>query len=399
MSKLWDPFADHYRANPYPMYQRLRKEAPVYRTQTGDLVLTRHADIRSVLQSTDDYRAGNRLEWITRQVNYLENKSEDFTAVTDAMNSFIVMMNPPEHTQLRNILMEAWDDHEVDHILKSNIDELLAKCEKSFDLVKDFAEPLPAMTMTRIMGMPFQDYNFLKQVAQGVLRSLDMYMSFKDLVRIDIASKQFIDYLNRYLDYRESNLSNDLVSKVILQYRLRNKAVSRKQMISICIFLFMAGEETTVNLIGTGILNLKNHPDQRNSLVSDSKLLDSAVDEALRYESPVQLLGRIANRDLELNGVSIKKNDTLTLCIGSANRDPEIFNEPDRFDINRNAKNHLAFGAGIHFCLGSWLAKRQWKMATMEILNRFPHLKIIEPPTWTTMLSVRGLASLKVAVK
>jgi len=287
----------------------------------------------------------------------------------------------------------------VDHILKSNIDELLAKCEKSFDLVKDFAEPLPAMTMTRIMGMPFQDYNFLKQVAQGVLRSLDMYMSFKDLVRIDIASKQFIDYLNRYLDYRESNLSNDLVSKVILQYRLRNKAVSRKQMISICIFLFMAGEETTVNLIGTGILNLTNHPDQRNSLVSDSKLLDSAVDEALRYESPVQLLGRIANRDLELNGVSIKKNDTLTLCIGSANRDPEIFNEPDRFDINRNAKNHLAFGAGIHFCLGSWLAKRQWKMATMEILNRFPHLKIIEPPTWTTMLSVRGLASLKVAVK
>ncbi len=172
-----------------------------------------------------------------------------------------------------------------------------------------------------------------------------------------------------------------------------------RPVISICIFLFMAGEETTVNLIGTGILNLTNHPDQRNSLVSDSKLLDSAVDEALRYESPVQLLGRIANRDLELNGVSIKKNDTLTLCIGSANRDPEIFNEPDRFDINRNAKNHLAFGAGIHFCLGSWLAKRQWKMATMEILNRFPHLKIIEPPTWTTMLSVRGLASLKVAVK
>lgn len=396
--KLWDPFADQYRANPYPMYHQLRKEAPVYRTQTGDLVLTRHTDIRSVLQNTDGFRAGNRLEWITRQVNYLENKSEDFTAVTDAMNSFIVMMNPPEHTQLRTILLDAWSDHEVDQIINSNIQNLLGRCGRSFDLVKDFAEPLPAMTMTRIMGMPFEDYNFLKKVAQGVLRSLDMYMSFKDLVQIDIAAKQFMDYLNRYLDYRESNLGTDLVSKVILEHHQKNIPVSRKQMLSICIFLFMAGEETTVNLLGTSVYHLLNHPDQQAALASDRRLLDTAIDEALRYESPVQLLGRIANQDLELNGVAIKKNDTLTLSLGAANRDPEVFPEPDQFDIYRNAKSHLAFGAGIHFCLGSWLAKKQWKLAMQEILQRFPQLKINEPPTWTKMLSVRGLASLKVSI-
>lgn len=396
--KLWDPFADHYRANPYPMYHQLRKEAPVYRTQTGDLVLTRHTDIRSVLQNTDGFRAGNRLEWITRQVNYLENKSEDFTAVTDAMNSFIVMMNPPEHTQLRTILLDAWSDHEVDQIINSNIQNLLGRCGRSFDLVKDFAEPLPAMTMTRIMGMPFEDYTFLKKVAQGVLRSLDMYMSFKDLVQIDIAAKQFMDYLNRYLDYRESNLGTDLVSKVILEHHQKNIPVSRKQMLSICIFLFMAGEETTVNLLGTSVYHLLNHPDQQAALASDRRLLDTAIDEALRYESPVQLLGRIANQDLELNGVAIKKNDTLTLSLGAANRDPEVFPEPDQFDIYRNAKSHLAFGAGIHFCLGSWLAKKQWKLAMQEILQRFPQLKINEPPTWTKMLSVRGLASLKVSI-
>lgn len=396
--KLWDPFADQYRANPYPMYHQLRKEAPVYRTQTGDLVLTRHTDIRSVLQNTDGFRAGNRLEWITRQVNYLENKSEDFTAVTDAMNSFIVMMNPPEHTQLRTILLDAWSDHEVDQIINSNIQNLLGRCGRSFDLVKDFAEPLPAMTMTRIMGMPFEDYNFLKKVAQGVLRSLDMYMSFKDLVQIDIAAKQFMDYLNRYLDYRESNLGTDLVSKVILEHHQKNIPVSRKQMLSICIFLFMAGEETTVNLLGTSVYHLLNHPDQQAALASDRRLLDTAIDEALRYESPVQLLGRIANQDLELNGVAIKKNDTLTLSLGAANRDPEVFPEPDQFDIYRNAKSHLAFGAGIHFCLGSWLAKKQWKLAIQEILQRFPQLKINEPPTWTKMLSVRGLASLKVSI-
>ncbi|MEQ1587317.1 MAG: cytochrome P450 [Cyclobacteriaceae bacterium] len=319
-SRLWDPFADHHRANPYLMYERLRVESPIHRSQSGDLVLTRYADIRNVLQNTEDFRAGNRKEWIERQVTYLHNKGEDFKAVTDAMNSFIVMMNPPEHTQLRAIIMEAWDDHDVDLIIKSNIDELLLSCGKSFDLVKDFAEPLPVMTMTRIMGMPHKDYNFLKQVATGVLRSLDMYTSFKDLVKIDAASKQFMEYLNRYLDYREANPSTDLVSKIVRQYQQKNIPVSRKQMLSICIFLFMAGEETTVNLIGSGLYTLLNHPQQHSALVSDPALLDNAVDEALRYESPVQLVGRIASRDLELNGVAIKKEDTLTLSLGAANR-------------------------------------------------------------------------------
>lgn len=398
-SRLWDPFADHHRTNPYLMYERLRTESPIHRSQSGDLVLTRYADIRNVLQNTEDFRAGNRKEWIERQVTYLHNKGEDFKAVTDAMNSFIVMMNPPEHTQLRAIIMEAWDDHDVDLIIKSNIDELLMLPGKSFDLVRDFAEPLPVMTMTRIMGMPLQDYHFLKQVATGVLRSLDMYLTFKDLVKIDTASKQFMEYLNRYLDYREANPSTDLVSKIILQYKQKNIPVSRKQMLSICIFLFMAGEETTVNLIGSGLHSLLNHPQQHATLVSDPSLLDNAVDEALRYESPVQLVGRIANRDVELNGVAIKKEETLTLSLGAANRDPEMFAEPDQFDIHRNAKHHLAFGAGIHFCLGSWLAKKQWKLAMQEILLRFPRLKIVEPATWNTMLSVRGLTSLKVSVK
>lgn len=399
MSRLWDPFADHHRANPYLMYERLRVESPIHRSQSGDLVLTRYADIRNVLQNTEDFRAGNRKEWIERQVTYLHNKGEDFKAVTDAMSSFVVMMNPPEHTQLRAIIMEAWDDHNVELIIKSNIDELLTSCGRSFDLVRDFAEPLPVMTMTRIMGMPFEDYNFLKKVAQGVLRSLDMYLTFKDLVKIDAASKQFMEYLNQYLNYREANPSTDLVSKIIRQYRLKNIPVSRKQMLSICIFLFMAGEETTVNLIGSGLHTLLNHPHQHATLVSDPSLLDNAVDEALRYESPVQLVGRIANKNLELNGVSINKDDTLTLSLGAANRDPEMFTEPNQFDIHRNAKHHLAFGAGIHFCLGSWLAKKQWKLAMQEILLRFPQLRIVEPATWNTMLSVRGLTSLKVSVK
>lgn len=399
MNPLWDPFAEHNRVNPYPMYHRLRAETPIHRSQTGDYVLTRYQDIKNILQNSDDFRAGNRLEWIRRQVKYLENKSEDFSAITDAMNSFIVMMNPPEHMQLRSILVQAWTDHDVDQLISENIDHLLNKVSDSLDVATDFAQPLPAMTMTRIMGMPFQDYNFLKNVATNMLRSLDMYATFKSLVLIDQAAKDFMGYLHAYLDYREKNPGPDLVSKIIATYRERGLAVSRKQLISICIFMFMAGEETTVNLIGTSVLALSNNPEQLKSLKSNQALLDSVLEEALRFESPVQLLGRIANRDVEYNGHIFKKDETITLSLGAANRDPEIFTEPDRFDIHRNAKQHLAFGAGAHFCLGSWLARKQWKLAIGEFLKRFPDFKVAGPPVLTTMLSVRGLTSLPVAVK
>lgn len=399
MSKLWDPFAEHNRLNPYPMYHRLRAESPIHRSQTGDFVLTRYADIKTILQNTDDFRAGNRLEWISRQVKYLENKAEDFTAITQAMNNFIVMMNPPEHTQMRSILVQAWNDHNVDQLISDNIHQLLDKVSGPFDVVKEFAEPLPSMTMTRIMGMPFQDYNFLKTVATGMLRSLDMYSTFKSLVLINQAAKDFIGYLNVYLDFREKNLGSDLVSRIITTYQERGVPVSRKQLISICIFMFMAGEETTVNLIGTSLYSFSNHPEQIKSVTFNKAQLDTALEESLRYESPVQLLGRIANRDLEFNGQLFKKDDTLTLSLGAANRDPEIFDNPDRFDIHRNARQHLAFGAGVHFCLGSWLARLQWKMAMGEFLNRFPDFKVLKPPVWTNMLSVRGLTSLLVSVK
>lgn len=399
MKPLWDPFDSVNRVNPYPMYHRMRAESPIHRSQTGDHVLTRYQDIKSVLQSTDDFRAGNRLEWMRRQVTYLENKSEDFTAITDAMNSFIVMMNPPEHTQLRSILVQAWNNHDVDQIMIQNIDQLLSNPGRSFDLARDFAEPLPAMTMTRIMGMPFEDYNFLKTVATGMLRSLDMYATFKSLVLIDKSAKDFMGYLNAYLDYREKNLGADLVSRIILTYRERGVAVSRKQLLSICIFMFMAGEETTVNLIGTSLYALSQHPDQLKAVLENPELLDSTLEEALRFESPVQLLGRIANRDLEFNGYRFKKEDTVTLSLGAANHDPEIFNDPDQFNLHRpNAKQHLAFGAGVHFCLGSWLARKQWKLAVGEFLKRFPDFKVNRQPSWTTMLSVRGLTSLPVTL-
>lgn len=394
MSKLWDPFNLEYIGNPYPMYNQLREQDPIHRAQSGDFVVSDYAGVKGVLLDSKNFRVGNRFEWISRQVHYLKNKDEDLTGITAAMNSFLVQMNGQEHAELRNLIVEAWSDHNVSEIIETNICQLFQKLNPKFDLINDFAAPLPVMTMANIMGMKPEDYAYLKSLTSDLFLSLDMYTSFKTLVQIDKASRSFMEYVSDYLDYREHHLSTDLTSKILLLAKSKNIKLSRKQLISACIFLFMAGEETTVNLIGTAALNIIAHKDQLGNLKKNPLLWDTAVDEALRYESPVQLAGRIANNDVVLNGVKIKKESTLTLCIGSANRDPKIFNDPEKFDISRNAKNHLAFGAGVHFCLGSWLAKLQWKMALKSLFKEHSDLQIAGNPSWNPMLSIRGLKSL-----
>lgn len=394
--KLWDPYAKVHGDNPYPMYDRLREEAPVYKSQSGDFIVTGYNEVKSILLNAEIFRVGNRFEWINRQVKYLENKDENLTAITEAMNSFLVQMNPPDHTILRKLIIDAWDNKVVDKIILQNIDDLLGSTKKDFDLVKEFASPLPVLTMSKIMGLPKEDYQELKELTTDLLKCLDMYTSFKTLVQINKAAKSLMEYFDSYIDYRETNLSDDLTSKIILLARTRNIQLSRKQLISVCIFLFMAGEETTINLIGTGTYHLINNKPELESIMADARLWDIAVDEVLRFESPVNLVGRIANTDFSINGVQIKKEDTITLCIGAANRDPSVFPSPELLQINRHPKHHLAFGAGVHFCLGSWLARHQWKLAMRELFNRFPQLKQSGEHKWNPMLSIRGLSSLPV---
>ncbi len=396
MMPLWDPFAEENFGNPYPMYHRLRAHAPVFQSQSGDFVITGYEEVKSVLLDAKNFRVGNRYEWISRQVQYLESKSENLSGITDAMRSFVVLMNEPEHTVIRKLLMDAWDDRNVTSIITQNIHILLANTKNEFDLMRAFAMPLPVMTMAEIMGMPKEDYNNLKRIASKLILCLDMYTSFKTLVTINEAAHQFIDYINDYLDYREANLSTDLTSKIILLARKRNLNLTRKELASMLIFLFMAGEETTVNLIGSGVLNLMDDSNKLDEIRHDPRKWDYALEEILRFESPVQLAGRIANNNTRLSGVDIPKDSTLTLSLAAANRDPVIFHQPDQFNIDRNPKNHLAFGAGVHFCLGNWLAKIQWKLALKELFNQFPNLKLSGTPQWSPTLSIRGLIALPV---
>ncbi len=394
MTRLWDPYAPANIRNPYKMYDRLRDEAPVYQSQTGEWILTRYDDVFDVL-GNDDFVVGNRLEWMKRQMDYLKDDRVDFEAIVEAMHSFLVLLNPPEHGRIRERVSKAWSDHNVEDIIDQNIQNLLIGINGRFDLVNDFAVPLPVMTICRIMGIDLSEYKKLKGLSEQMIRSFNLYNSLKDLVTISKAARQYVEYFREYIKYRKQHIGDDLVSKILVLNNESDDPLSEAELISTCIFLFVAGEETTVNLIGNGMLALLQNLHSRDQLVEKPELTGEAVNEFLRYDAPVQLVGRIAGKEHRIDGHLIPKGSTLTLVVGAANRDPEKYQNPNELSFNRSFKQNLAFGRGKHFCLGAWLAKVQGRLAVEALLDRCPKMHMEEQElVWNTHLAVRGLRSL-----
>lgn len=395
---LWKPWDEGNFQHPYPMYNLLRQEDPIHQAQTGEWIVTRYDDVRSILKDPR-FVVGNRLDWVKRGIQYLNNKDTDFQAILDAMNSFLLFLNPPQHTRVRKFITTQWNDYVLEELIEENIKELILQLPtRNFDVVTDFAQQLPALTMTRILGIPTTDYKILKAYARALIKALDLYISVKDLVTVHQASHDFIRYFSVLV--REQQFSpNGLLAKIIRENKKQTEPLEENELISICIFLFTAGEETTSSLIGTGTLNLLRHADQLNELHQTPHQWDLAIDELLRFDPPVQLLGRIASEDIDFQGNIIRKGNTATLCLGGANRDPSVFANADTLLLTRQQNRHLAFGSGIHFCLGDWLGKLQGKLALKKLIDRYPQLKLSEGELqWNKNLAIRSLSSLPVTV-
>lgn len=375
--RLWAPF-DHV-GNPYAMYARLRKEDPVHKAQTGEYILTKYKDIKTVLKSSD-FRAGNRLEWLSRGITYFKNQDEDLGEIYKAINSFLLFINAPDHLPIRNMVMKVWDDREVNEVIDSTADELLNKF--SGDAVKDYAQPLPAIVVSRIMGIPVEDHAYLRDLGVKMIRSFDAYHSWKDLVELNKVSGEFVNYFR--------NLIGKPTDGLVAKLTAASKNILREeQLVSILIFLFISGEETSAASIGTAI---------RNVLLHDIKSIGD-VGELFRYDPPVQFLGRITKRESAIGGVTIPADSALTLVLGSANRDEDQFDNPDTINFERSPNPHLSFGYGTHYCLGEWLGKSLTQIAVEKFARKFPAATVPEQKMeWSKNLSVRALKSLKVNV-
>jgi cytochrome P450 len=396
---LWRPLDPENVRDPYRMYDALRNVSRIYQAHTGEYIVTGYEEVKAILKS-QAFRTGNRLDWLKRQVKYLENKEQDLQDIHEAMNSFILMLNPPQHTRIRNFVNKAWDHREVDHIIQRTADHLLDQIgDDRFDIAKEYAQPLPVIVICEILGITITEYHSLIDLAIAMNKTLDLYVSVKDLVSMNEASNRFISFFQQHIKAKEDRPDESLLSKMIRKNHTENFGLTTRELTSIGIFLFIAGAETAASLITNCFFLLARYPDQLNLLQQQPELLGDAIEEVLRLDPPVQLLGRVSTIDFSLNGTTIPSNATVTLVVGAANRDESVFSEPNTFLITRKPNRHISFGSGIHFCLGDWLGKREAQIAVRSFFLHYNHLRIAEQElSWNKNLAIRRLAGLVVSV-
>ncbi len=373
-----NPLTEEFLNNPYPQFARLRTEEPIYWSDKNKYwIISKYADVQAILRDLH-YEKGLQN---ANRINPLVKMLPPVQELMASRKGWMLNQNPPDHTRLRSLVNKAFTPSMVnsmrEHIQKI-ANELLdaMECKDEMDLVEDYAFPLPVTVISEMLGVPAKDREQIKLWSRPLIDALEPSMDLGRLSRANEAEREMKEYLRPIVEERRKQGQNDLISALVAAEEEGSK-LSMDELLGNCVLLLIAGHETTVNLIGNSAHNLLLYPDQLELLKSKPELIVNAVFESLRYESPVQTVRRLAAQELELRGKKLKVHDTLILLLGSANRDEEQFENADQFDIIRsNANKHLAFGGGIHHCLGSSLAEVEGQIAISTLLQRMPNLKL-----------------------
>lgn len=396
----FNPLLPEFHVNPYPTYHRLRSEDPVHWSFMGVWVLTRYADVKAVLRDPR-FCSDPVPKRIKDKSRYLEQQQKDLNTLAQATSKFIFFLDPPDHTRLRGLVSKAFSPGVVDYMrpqIQGTVDELIGKVwdKGSMDIISDLACPLPVIVIARMLGVPDKDRSKLHQWSNDLSRILDLLMSLEAYEHLNKVVMELTEYFSGLIAEREKNPKEDLLSALIAA-REQGDRLSKEELLATCMMLFATGEESTVNLIGNGMLALLRQPDQMELLKREPALIQRAVEELLRYDSPLQHTARIATEDVEIGGKTIRAGENVLVSLGAANRDPAEFPEPDRLDLTRSENRHLAFADGIHYCLGASLARVQGQIAINTLVQQLPDLKIhSDKLEWLEKIALRGLKALPV---
>jgi cytochrome P450 len=390
-----------FKANPYPFYARLRAESPVHRVTLPDKrtawLVTRYDDVTMVLK--DQRFAKDRFNVLTaEQIAKLPWVPSFF----EPLASNMLEKDPPDHTRLRLLVQKVFTPRLIEQMrprIQTLTDELIdaGRHRGRMDLIRDYALPIPTTIIAEMLGIRSEDRRKFHRWSSGILASTSSrWGSFLAIPH----AWRFLRYIRKLIKLRRIRPANDLLSALV-QAEEAGDQLSEDELVAMVFLLLLAGHETTVNLIGNGTLALLEHPEQSHKLRTDSSLIETAVEELLRYHSPVEMATeRYARDDLKVAGVAIRRGELVFAVIASANRDERQFANPDVLDIVRQPNRHLAFGQGIHFCLGAPLARLEGQIAIATLLRRIPDLRLAVEPLalrWRPGLVLRGLKSLPVA--
>ena len=391
----FNPLDPAFIADPYPVYHRLRAAAPVWRSPIGFNVVTRYDDTALVLR---DRRFGK---------SYVENITKrygpqivDEPAYASMMRTMLVL-DPPDHTRLRGLVTKAFTARRVEAmrpriaaVVEALIDRVQA--QGGMDVIADFAHRLPIIVICDMLGIPEEDREpfFVSSRVNG--RLVDPVPLTPDEIAAANANTLATNaYFDSLFERRRRDPQDDLTTQLV-QAEEAGDRLTQEELRANVGLLFAAGHETTANLIGNGLLALHRNPEQWQLLRENPALIPGAMEELLRYDSSVQMTGRAVLEDLELRGVELPKGANLVCFLGAANRDPEVFDDPDRLDVTRAKITPLSFGGGIHFCLGAQLARIEAQEAFAGLLRRLPAMVLPErdSPKWRRSFTLRGLAKL-----
>lgn len=387
--------AEFYQ-DPYPFYHALRKLEPIKKMPDGSYFLTRYEDIQFVYKNPKLFSSDKQREF--------KPKYGD-SALYQHHTTSLVFNDPPLHTRVRKLITGALHPKALDNLepgLIKCVDGLLDKMQgkSQVDLIEDYAMHIPIEIIGNLLGVPHDEREPLRGWSLAILGALEPKISPEVFNRGNQAVLDFLLYLEDLIARRRAEPGDpekDVLTR--LMQGEEGEALTHQELLHNCIFLLNAGHETTTNLIGNSLYALLEHPEQKQLLLEQPELINSAVEEFLRFESSNQLGNRISTIETEIAGVTLPAQTQITLCIGAANRDPERFPEPDKLDIQRSQNRHLAFGSGIHQCVGLNLARMEGRIAIGHFLKRYPNYRLAATATRGGRARFRGFLNIPCYLK
>ena len=391
----WNPFDTEFLLDPYPTYARLRDEDPVHRNPMGILIVSRYDDAHQVLR--DPHTSVRRFESsieLPEHMLRLRNRGED-------RPPSILALDPPDHTRLRKLVQRTFTPRSIARmrdrtttIVDDLLDDLTARSEsgdETIDLIADYAFVIPFAVIHTMLGLPEADVERVRAWSHAMTQTLEPYLTPEQVDASIEGGDHMETYLRDAIEWKRREPADDLLSDLVA-VESDGDRMDADELLAMTNLLFVAGHETTVNLIGNGTHALLRHPDQLALVRDDESVDETLADELLRYDSPVQTSGRRMMHDVEIGGVEVPSGEMVLTALGSANRDPRFWGDTaGDLDVTRaDANRHVSFGSGVHHCLGAALARMEGEIAVTSLVRRFPDLALAGEPTYNARIILRG---------
>ena len=408
MSKVIAPgkkvvFSDEILQDPYPTYARMHEEGRLHYVDVGKWAvwsIFSHAECSSIAK--DPRLSAKRAQQMLLPLPF--SRQSEFSELARMLGLWLIFMDPPEHTRLRKLLNKGFSPAAIEGLrpqVEGIVDRMLEPLQNGseVELIREFANPMPVRIILEMLGIPQELHDTFVHWSRAIAvfrgnpnRTVEQARAAQDAL-IELTA-----FFRKTVEDRRRNKGNDLIS-LLIDIEEEGEVLTEEELYAQCIALLFAGHETTRNLIGNGMFTLLRHPRETAELREKPEMIRTAVEEILRFESPVQFTARVLKEDIEVCGQHIPKKWSILCMLGAANRDPKQFKEPNQLNLKRLNNQHLAFSAGPHFCIGSQLARLEGQIAILNLVQRFPNMKLTGPqPEWTSTFGFRGLKSLPVIV-